>query len=153
MLTMFINFANLLISSLVTGAMFGAWLLLNPASLSGPDYVVMQQQGIRTMNIVMPALGAGTIALTLVAAAMSQTNNLTLGLRIAAAIAFLAVGVITRFANQPINAVVMTWSAAPPDDWTHLRDIWWRWHLIRLAFGLCGLIGLVLATLLSKSSR
>ena len=61
---------------------------------------------------------------------------------IAAGVCLAAAGLITRFLNQPINAIVMTWSAAaPPSDWTGLRDQWWYWHVVRLvaatiAFGL-----------------
>jgi len=41
---------------------------------------------------------------------------------------FVAAGPITRFANQPINLIVTTWSAdAPSADWTRHRDDWWRW--------------------------
>jgi hypothetical protein len=45
---------------------------------------------------------------------------------------FVAAGPITRFASQPINQIVMTWSAdAPPADWTRRRDDCWRWHMRR----------------------
>ena len=54
----------------------------------------------------------------------------------------------TRFLNQPIDAIVMTWQRdAPPANWMRLRDEWWPWHLIRLAAGLGGLSLLIAATL------
>ena len=149
MLAMTINFANLFLASLVIGAMFGVWLFFNPKGLDGPRYVVLHQQGIRTMNTAMPALGAVTIALTAAAAVMARGDGERLALLVGAAIAFVAAAAITRLVNQPINLVVMTWSTAtPPPEWTRLRDTWWRWHVARLICGLGGLAGLILAELL-----
>jgi Domain of unknown function (DUF1772) len=69
-------------------------------------------------------------------------------LLIAAMGCLVASGLTTRFLNQPINAMVMTWrNDSPPADWTRLRDAWWRWHLVRLATGLVGLSLLIAATL------
>lgn len=149
MLAMTINFANLFLASLVIGAMFGVWLFFNPKGLDGPRYVVLHQQGIRTMNKAMPALGAVTIALTAAAAVMARGDGERLALLVVAAIAFVAAAAITRLVNQSINLIVMTWSTAtPPPEWTRLRDTWWRWHVMRLLCGLGGLSGVILAELL-----
>jgi uncharacterized membrane protein len=86
--------------------------------------------------------------LTIAAAALGRVNIVRFRLLTAAVVCFLASGLITRFLNQPINAIVMAWSASsPPSNWTALRDKWWRWHLIRLATGIIGLSLLVAATL------
>jgi uncharacterized membrane protein len=66
----------------------------------------------------------------------------------AAAVCVATIGLITRFLNQPINAVVITWrSDSASSDWTRLRDEWWRWHCFRLAMGIIGLSLLIAATL------
>ena len=149
MLAMTLSFANVFLASLVIGAMFGVWLFFNPKGLDGPRYVVLHQQGIRTMNTAMPALGAVTIALTIAAAVMARGDGERLALLVGAVVAFVAVAAITRFGNQPINLVVKSWSAAtPPPEWTRLRDTWWRWHVVRLVCGLGGLSGVILAELL-----
>lgn len=149
MLAMTIGFLNLFLASLVVGGMFGVWLLFNPKGLDGQRYIVLHQQGIRTMNVAMPALGAATIALTAAAAFLARANSQRLGLIVGAAIAFVAVAWITRFRNQRINSVVATWSTgAPPPEWTHQRDTWRRWHIVRLGCGLAGLSSLLLAELL-----
>jgi uncharacterized membrane protein len=96
----------------------------------------------------MPALGAATILVTIVAAVLGRDDRTRLGLLVGAVVCLAAAGAITRFQNQPINAVVMTWHAdAPPANWTGLRDEWWRWHLLRLVAGLGGLSLLIAATL------
>lgn len=148
MVDLMIDFANLLLAALVVGALFGVWLFLNPAGLDANSYVVLQQQAIRTMNRVMPALGAVTILVTLTAAVLGPGDRTRLGLLIAAVVCFVAIGLITRFLNQPINAIVIAWRRdLPPSDWTRLGDEWWRWHLVRLSVGLVGLSLLIAATL------
>jgi uncharacterized membrane protein len=100
------------------------------------------------MNVAMPVLGGLTALLTIVVAWISRADRSKLTLLLAALACFIAAGLITRFLNQPINAIVMTWSAqAPPADWTQLRDDWWHWHIVRTVSGIVGLCLLIAATL------
>ena len=92
-----VDFANLLIAALVTGAMFGVWLSFNPAGLDAASYVALQQQAIRTLNATMPALGGVAILLTLLAATISRGDSARLALLLAAAVCFVAAGLITQF--------------------------------------------------------
>jgi uncharacterized membrane protein len=148
MFALTIDFVNLLLASLTVGAMFGVWLVFNPAGLDAAFYIPLHQQGVRTMNTVMPALGAATILVTIVAAALGRGDRTRLCLLAAAAVCFVTMGLITRFLNQPINAIVMTWRGdPPPPSWMVLRDKWWRWHVVRLVTGLVGLSLLIAATL------
>lgn len=148
MIALIMDFANLLLAALVVGALFGAWLFLNPKGLDANSYITLQQQAIRRMNTVMPALGAATILVTITAAVFGRGDRARLSLLLAAVVCFVAIGLITRFLNQPINSTVMTWRAElPPSNWTVLRDEWWRWHRVRLAVGLVGLSLLIAATL------
>ena len=146
-----IDFADLLLAGLLTGAIFGAFLIMGPAGLDATTYVIQQQNGIRALNGIMPLLGALTIIFTLAAAFAASGDPLRMNLLFAAAAALIVVGLFTRFLNQPINAVVMTWNAnSPPADWTALRDAWWRWHLVRLVLGLAS-FSLIIAAALRRS--
>ncbi len=148
MLSTMIDFADMLLAALLAGALFGTWLILNPAGLAAGVYITLQQQAIRTLNRTMPMLGAATILLTAAAAVLGRDNRTRCGLLAGTVVCFLAAGLITRFLNQPINAIVIKWlTDAPPENWTGLRDAWWRWHLIRLLAGLGGLCLLIAATL------
>ena len=148
MLSNVIDFTNVLLAALLVGAMFGVWLFLSPARSDATLYVALQQQGIRGLDTTMPALGAATILVTIVAAVLGRGDGTRLGLLIATAACLIVAGLITRFLNQPINRIVMTWHRdAPPANWMRLRDEWWRWHLVRLAAGLGGLSLLIVATL------
>jgi uncharacterized membrane protein len=110
--------------------------------------VAQQQQLIRGMNVAMPLLGATTIVLTLVSAFGARGDQPRLTLFMASAGCYLVAGLVTRFLNQPINAVVSTWLVqALPSNWEQLRDQWWRWHVLRTGFGITGLCLLIAATL------
>jgi hypothetical protein len=143
-----IDFADLLLAGLLTGAIFGVFLVMRPAGLDATTYVIQQQNCIRALNNIMPLLGAITIIVTLAAAVAARGEPLRMAMLFSAAAALIVVGLVTRFLNQPINAVVMTWNASsPPADWTALRDAWWRWHLVRLGLALLGLSLIIAAAL------
>jgi uncharacterized membrane protein len=151
-ITNFIRFADVLLTALLVGTIFGVWLGFNPMSLSPTTYVEQQQHAIRALNTVMPMLGATCILLTAALAVLSKGEPQTRYLLVACVVCQLAAGLITNFFNQPINAIVMTWSAqAPPSNWAELRDTWWRWHILRTLAGLAGLALLLLATLRSPT--
>lgn len=148
-----VAFASLLLAALVVGAMFGIWLGYNPSDLSAGAYIEQQQHAIRALNVTMPVLGALTALLTLVSAGLSRHNPRQALLLLAAFGCFVSAGLVTRLLNQPINAIVMTWTAAmPPANWTELRDAWWQWHTLRTAFGIIGLSLLIGANLVGSAS-
>jgi Anthrone oxygenase len=150
MLATTVDFADLLAAALIVGAMFAVWLIYNPAGVDAATYIAQQQHAIRGLNVALPVVGGVTVLLTILAAALARHDRTRLALLAIATALFIAGGLITRFANQPINATVMTWSpAAPPANWTKLRDAWWRWHLLRFAIGTGGLC-LVIAAALSR---
>jgi len=143
-----IRFAGLLLTSLVVGTTFGIWLGYNPSGLSPATYVEQQQKAIGALNTIMPVLGAACILLNSALAVLTKADSRTRYLLIASVIFLIAAGLITRFGNQPINAIVMTWSAqAPAANWIELRDSWWQWHILRTSAGLVALVLLLLAAL------
>jgi Domain of unknown function (DUF1772) len=153
MLPVIVDFVNLFLSALLVGAMFCVWLVFNPAKLDASHYIILQQQGIRTLHPAMPQLGALTILMTFASAALTRENKMRMSLLIGTALLFIISGLITRFANMPINAIVRGWnSAAPPDQWIALRDAWWRWHCLRLCSALAGFALLVIAALARRPS-
>lgn len=141
-----VRFFSLFLTSLLVGAMFGVWLGFNPAALTASAYVEMQQNAIRALNVSLPVLGLLCILLTAALAVLTRNDKRGRYLLVAAVICLVMAGLITRFANQPINAVVMTWSPqAPAANWMALRDTWWRWHVLRTVAGVGGLALALLA--------
>src|SRR3954447_18548744 len=123
MFSAIVNFADLLLAALVVGAMFGVWLIFNPAGLAPGAYTTLHQQGIRTLNRTMPILGAVTILLTVLAAVLGRRDTTRFCLLAGTVLCFVASGLVTRFLNQPINAKVATWHTdSPPANWMGLPD-------------------------------
>ena len=128
--------------------MFGIWLGSNPSSLTAAAYVEVQQNAIRSLNTLLPAVGLTCIVLTAALAVRTKDGDRGRYLLAAAVLCLVAAGLITRFANQPINAEVMTWTTqAPAANWMELRDVWWRWHIVRTVAGVSTLALALLAAL------
>ena len=146
-----VRFVLLMLVALLVGTMVGIWMGFNPASLSPSAYVEQQQNAIRAFNVLLPAVGACCILLTLLLAFMSAGDRRSRYLLVAVAALLVVAGLVTRFGNQPINAVVATWSAqSPAANWAQLRDDWWHWHIVRSLAGVAALALLVFAVLGAK---
>lgn len=142
-----VDFLAVLLAALVAGTTFGILFGYDPAGISGPAYVEVQQGAIRGLNVLIPVLGGLAILFTLIDAFLSRAVPGRAWLLLVAACFLIAAAAITRFGNQPINAVVITWNAqAPPAQWSALRDQWWHWHVIRSWVTVGGLVLLVIAT-------
>ena len=132
MVIIVVRFVNVVMAGLIAGILLGVWLGFNPMTYSFLTYLEHQQGAIKALNVLMPAAGLVTIILTLVSAFLQKNNKVVFATLIAAAILLVASGLVTRFGNQPINKIVMTWhSTDAPSNWTELRDKWWTLHQIR----------------------
>ena len=132
MTTSIIRFLNIVIAGLVAGIVLGIWLGFDPRTFSYSTYLEHQQGTIAGLNVLMPILGLITIILTLASAFLQKNNKAVFVTLVIAAVLLIASGLITRFGNQPINKIVMTWTNTNiPSDWTDLRDRWWSMHQIR----------------------
>jgi membrane-associated HD superfamily phosphohydrolase len=127
-----IQFLDVVFTGVVAGIIFGVWIGYDPRDLSAVTYVEQQQNAIHSLNVLMPILGLISILLTVVNAVMCKREKLKRNLLIIAAILLIVSGLITRFGNQPINAIVIAWDLeAIPETWTVLRDKWWSFHSMR----------------------
>jgi len=143
-----IRFVLLVLLALLVGTMFGIWVGYNPSSLSASAYVEQQQNAIRSLNTLLPAMGAMCILLTGALAFISKGDRRGRYLLIAAAFLMIVAALVTRFGNQPLNAEVITWSAqSPAANWAQLRDEWWHWHIVRSLAGVAALALTLLAVL------
>jgi uncharacterized membrane protein len=134
MTTRVILFADIVLAGIVSGIVLGIFFGYNPATLSAHTYVEQQQNVIRSLNVLMPALGLFAIVLTITLAVRLRYNKPVLWTLVAAAGLLIFSGAVTRFGNQPINAIVIEWDLnAIPDTWTDLRDTWWKYHTWRAA--------------------
>jgi uncharacterized membrane protein len=154
MATIALRFGLLLLLSLLVGTMFGIFVGFNPAPLSSLAFVEQQQNAIRGLNVLLPSMGAASIAITLILAALAKGDARSRYLLGIATVLLIAAGLVTRFGNQPINAIVMTWvPEAPAANWGQLRDDWWRLHIIRTSSAIVALVFVLLAVLTAKPSQ
>ena len=130
--TVIIRFANVILAGIIAGILLGILLGFNPMNYSASTYIEQQQGAIKALNTLMPILGLITIIFTFVSAFFQRKNKVVLATLITAAILLIISGLITKFGNQPINQIVMTWhQTEAPNNWTDLRDKWWTLHQIR----------------------
>lgn len=141
-----------LLVALVAGATFGIWQGYNPTSFSAPTFLEMHKNAVRGLNFLLPAIAMAAVLLTALLSARSYAAAGALPIYVAALALLIAGGLITRFANQPINAQVMTWTIdALPGNWSELRDTWWFWHVARTITAILALITLTTAALVERA--
>jgi len=132
MTTSIIRFINIYIAALLTGVSLGIWIGFNPSNLSASTYVEQQQNMIQSLNLLLSSLAILITLITLVSAFIQKENKPVFISLIVAALFFIACIVISWFGNQPINNIVMTWTADTlPENWVSLRDKWWSFHIMR----------------------
>ena len=121
--------------------------------MSAVAYVEQQQNAIRALNVLMPVLGLVSIILTVAFAILCKGDKLGRSLLLTAAVLLVIGGLVTRFGNQPINAIVITWDLNNiPTTWTTLRDNWWTFHIIRTLTTLAGFALIVWVTINDKGA-
>lgn len=148
MTTRIIRFCNIVMVALVTGTIFGIWIGYNPKDLSAPTFIEQQQNAILALNTLMPILGLITILLTLTSAFLQRKDKIAFSILVVASVFLIVSGLITKFGNQPINSIVMTWDMnTPPNNWTELRNQWWIFHEFRTLSAFIGLCLIVWTSL------
>ena len=151
MLAIILRFVLLVLFGLLVGTMFGIWVGYNPASLSAVAYVEQQQNAIRALNTLLPLIGALCILIAISLALLSKHDPRARYLYLCAVAFMVVAAMVTRFGNQPINAIVMLWSPqSPAANWSELRDQWWQWHIVRSLAGISALVLITLAVVAAK---
>ncbi len=142
-----LRFINIILAAILAGTSFGIWIGFDPANLSPATYVEQQQNMLGSLNVLMISLVVIATVITLLSAWLQKSDkSIFITLLIASAF-FIACIIISRFGNQPINNLMMSWTPVSlPDNWTHLRDQWWSFHILRT---IAELIALVLVTWIS----
>ncbi|MDO8898877.1 MAG: DUF1772 domain-containing protein [Bacteroidales bacterium] len=135
-----IRFCNIVMVALVTGTIFGIWIGYNPKDLTASTFIEQQQNAILALNTLMPILGLITILLTITSAFLQRKDKIAFSILLVASVFLIVSGLTTRFGNQPINSIVMTWDMnTPPNNWMVLRNQWWTYHELRTLSAFIGL--------------
>ena len=132
MTTSIIRFLNIIVAALLAGASFGIWIGFNPLNLSPSTYIEQQQNTIRSLNTLMISLVFLATVITIISAFLQKGNKPVFITLLIAAVFFIICILISRFGNQPINKIIMTWTTESlPGNLSELRDKWWSFHIMR----------------------
>jgi hypothetical protein len=127
-----IRFLNIIIAALLAGVSFGIWIGFNPMDLSPSTYIEQQQNTLRALNELMVTLVFSATVITIISAFLQKNNKLVFIALLVAASFFIACIVISRFGNQPINKIIMSWTPGSlPGNLSEFRDKWWSLHIMR----------------------
>ena len=142
-----IRFLNIIVAALLAGISVGIWIGFNPFDLSPSTYIEQQQNTIRSLNVLMISLVVFATVITIISAFLQKGNKENLIVLLIASLFFISCILISRFGNQPINKIIMTWTTdSLPANLSELRDKWWSFHIMRT---IAELIALFLVTWIS----
>jgi ABC-type proline/glycine betaine transport system permease subunit len=145
-----IRFLNIIVAALLAGISVGIWIGFNPLDLSPSTYIEQQQNTIRSLNVLMISLVVFATVITIISAFLQKGNKEDLIVLLFASLFFISCILISRFGNQPINKIIMTWTTdSLPANLSELRDKWWSFHIMRT---IAELIALFLVTWISIKS-
>lgn len=153
MVRKFVLFAALLFAALVAGAAFAIWFDYNPRGMSPAFYTEKMQHAIGVFTIPLPTVVVLAVLFTIAAAFLARSERPNFYLLIAASICIVAVALITRFGNIPINNQILTWSInSPPSNWAGWAQKWWQLQTLRTVLAIGALAFLISATLAQRHS-
>lgn len=142
-------FASLLFVGLTAGAAYVVWFLYNPNGMSSAFYVENMQHSIRRLTIPLPIIVVLGLLFTAVATVQARSDRAEFSLLVIACLCVLAVGLITRFGNIPINNQILTWNIdSPPSDWFTVAKAWWRLQTARVVLQTAALCLVISAALM-----
>lgn len=147
-----VQLAAIVLIALVAGATFGIWRGYNPSGYSASTFLEVHKGAVSGLNTLLPVLGLGANVLTLLLV-VRYYGSRSFALYLVALALMVTAGLLTRFGNQPINALVVKWTVdSLPANWTSLRDSWWSWHIVRTGASIGGLASLVAAALTGRAA-
>ena len=135
MIRKLVLFGSLLFVGLTAGAAYVVWFEYNPNAMSPAFYAETMQHAIRVLTIPLPVIVVLGLLFTVTASLQARNDGAPFFLLTAASLCILAVALITRFGNIPINNQILTWNIAfPPANWAQLAGKWWRFQTARDVF-------------------
>jgi hypothetical protein len=101
--------------------------------MSPAFYAEKMQHAIRVLTIPLPTIVVLGLLFTIIASFQARGDRTPFLLLAGASLCVLAVALITRFGNIPINDEILTWRInSPPADWAQLAEKWWQFQTARV---------------------
>ncbi len=144
-----ILFGSLFFVGLTAGAAYVVWFVYNPQGMSSAFYVENMQNSIRRLTIPLPIIVVLGFLFTAVASFQARNDRSAFSLLTIACLCVLAVALITRFGNIPINNQILTWKMdSPPANWLTIAKEWWWLQTARVILQIAALCLVISAVLL-----
>jgi hypothetical protein len=135
----------------LAGSVFGLWRGFDFAQYSPAAYLEVHQGAVRGLDALLPVQGIVSIVIVAALAVGARRDRRQFVLLVVAALLLAAAGLVTRLGNQPINALVMNWTADTlPANWEALRDSWRNLHLLRTVCTMAALLLLAIAAVTER---
>lgn len=152
MLRKMMLFGSLLFVGLTAGAAYVIWFDYNPDGMSSAFYVEKMQHAIRVLTIPLPSIVLLGLLFTVIASFQARGDRAPFLLLTAASLCVLAVALITRFGNVPINDQILSWNVdSPPANWGQIAEKWWRFQTARVILQTVALCFVTSAVLIRMS--
>lgn len=140
MTTVIVRFVNVISAALLAGISFGIWVGFNPTDLPPETFVEQQQNMLLRLKGLMIFLVVTVTFITIVSAFLQKHDKPVFITLLIAAGFMIVCMLVTRFGNNPIDDLVMSWNPdALPSNWAVLRDRWLSLHIIRIVSELAAL--------------
>ena len=152
------RFTHLLSTGLLTGILFGDRWGTTPIRPTLPASCFTQfQQGLHVNYVpLMPILMIVSILSGLISMVLLRRSykNKDFILTAIGTLCIVAVFVLTRIVNVPINNELMTWQiSAPPQNWLQIWMPWEQAHTVRTVISIVGFVCLLIAvTVMARES-
>src|SRR5215831_3700982 len=148
-----LQFVSLVLVILVTGVFWGSWLGLSRSmeTFTPDTFLAIGHTMIGNLGPVMAVLvSLAVLSQVALLVQLRSSGSAFLASLIAFALFLIAVAV-TLLIEVPIDNQIKSWTPASlPADWTHLRDRWEAFHVLRTFSALAGLIVLTAATVFGR---
>ncbi len=147
-------FIALLCAGIGTGGAYTTFFDFNPEDTKPAFWVAHLQHAVPRIGIPLFVVQPVALLATIASAVLARKDRRSFWFFVAAGIAFLVAGVVTRFGNVPINFQIATWATeALPANFLEVQQRWWTFHVVRCACLAVGLVSLILAVLTRSSSE
>jgi hypothetical protein len=142
---------SIVLAVLVTGMFFGPWVALTISIRTFKAEVLLAIVGRmnRNMGAVMTVLmPVALLSIVPVLVLSFRGSAATFYLNLSGLVLFVIALLVTVLVEVPIVEQIVPWTPATlPEDWERLRDRWGRFHIVRVAASLCGLVLLLVAAI------
>ena len=152
-MTELLQFTAVVLTALSMGVHFGTWLTEAPLreTRSGPLFTEVHQGRDRVAARIMPLLGNAAILSVAGCVVLARAVPGAFELFLVALVLIIGDMAVTLVGNVPINKQVQSWNvAAPPPEWSALRDRWEMLHTVRTLLIVSGFTLLVFTVVFFK---